>query len=100
MEALIRMLLQDEAHGWGHHITILITAYCVHFQVPVSLQVAGDIIEATEVVDDVDLPPPCPVRGVCSGNAWRDTLAAKVSAPQVFPVQLNEHDYLHSSEEK
>lgn len=54
----------------------------------------GDIIEATGVVDDVGLPPPYPVRGVCSGNAWRDRLAAKLSAPRVYPVELNEHDYL------
>ncbi len=54
----------------------------------------GDMIEAPEVVDDVGLPPPCPVRGVCSGNVWRDNLSAKLSAPQVHPVELNEHDYL------
>lgn len=47
MKALIRMLPQDEAHGWGHHITILITVYWLAhglsysvvsraFQVPVS----------------------------------------------------------------
>ncbi|KAI2657421.1 Protein ALP1-like [Labeo rohita] len=27
MEALLWMLSQDEAHGWGHHITVLITVY-------------------------------------------------------------------------
>ncbi|KAA0724020.1 hypothetical protein E1301_Tti019933 [Triplophysa tibetana] len=135
MEALMRMLPQDEAHGWGHLITTLITVYWLAhvlsysvvsraFQVPVSsfsrlvhtgtIKIAalrqqviqfpdaqdldevvlGDMIEAPEVVDDVGLPPPCPVRGVCSGNVWRDNLAAKLSAPQVHPVELNEHDYL------
>ncbi|MCI4388165.1 hypothetical protein PGIGA_G00082470, partial [Pangasianodon gigas] len=27
MDALMRMLPHDETHGWGHHITILITVY-------------------------------------------------------------------------
>jgi len=54
----------------------------------------GDIIEAPKVVDDVGLPPPCSVRGVCSGNTWRDELAAKLLAPYMYAVELNEHDYL------
>jgi len=40
----------------------------------------------TEVVEDIGLPPPCPVRG--DQSAWCDKLAEKLSGAGLFVVFL------------
>ncbi|XP_070835621.1 uncharacterized protein [Chaetodon trifascialis] len=54
---------------------------------------AGDIIEPTLDPDNPSVPPSRPVRWEQSASAWRDRLAAQLSAPPVRISALQEHDY-------
>jgi len=55
---------------------------------------AGDVLEPLQTEDDLDVPAPRPVMGERSANGWRDRLAAQVSAPDVQPRELEDHDYI------
>ncbi len=66
-------------------LVVAITACCVLHNICVT---AEDIIEPTEDVEDIKMPPPRPLSGEQSGHGWQDRLADQVSAPDHNPVEL------------
>eukprot|EP00064_Thunnus_orientalis_P013601 superscaffoldBa00002245_g13640 len=68
---------------------VVITACCPLHNICLT---AGDILEPTEEVEEIDVPQPHPVRGKRSRHGRRDRLANQLSGPDHNPVELNEHD--------